>query len=213
MSVRVTQIGVGGFDDNFAYLIHDLATQRGFVVDPSGNVSRILHAKEVLGIELVGILITHTHFDHIEGIDAVAPGGAVPVYVHELGVAKVNASTVYPLCDQQTVQVGETEVTVLHTPGHSEDAVCFLLEPSDLPPQLVTGDTLFVHGCGRIQPAQAETMFASLQRLKHLPPETVIYPGHDYGPTPTSTLEHECQHNPYLTAPDIETFRERRFAQ
>lgn len=212
MAARVTQISVKGFDENFAYLVHDLATKQGYIVDPSGSVERIEYACRVLGIEVIGVLVTHTHFDHIDGLPAVLAEHPVPVFVHEAGATAITAGSVRPLCDGDILALGEDSLRVIHTPGHAPDAVCFLLTPEGVAPQLITGDTLFVDGCGRIAAADTQTMFDSLQRLKALPSATVIYPGHDYGPTPTSTLAQECEQNPYLTATDVESFAARRFA-
>lgn len=135
------------------------------------------------------------------------------MYVHEAGVAAIAAPQVQALRDGDTITLGPASLTVWHTPGHSPDSVCFYVAAADSAegaPLLISGDTLFVSKCGRTSEPFIMELYESLQRLKTLPAETVVYPGHDYGPTPTSTIGVECASNPYLTAPDLATFRERR---
>ena len=138
--------------------------------------------------------------------------GPLPIYVHTTG-ARVLAGEGYQhsqsLLDGDEIRLGQTRILFMHTPGHSPDSGCFFC-PSNTPPILITGDTLFVQGCGRTSHTHVRDLYCSLTHLKQLPPETIIYPGHDYGPTPYSTLGHECTHNRFLTAPDLETFIERR---
>lgn len=211
MAVRVTQLFVNGFDDNFAYLIHDEETTEGYVVDPSGNFDRVQHAISTLGVEVVGVILTHTHQDHYDALDAALAAYAVPVYVEASGAGRISAPSVQPLQDGDTLPLGAAQLVVMHTPGHATDSICLYLPAQDtVPPQLIAGDTLFIDGCGRTAPAAIETMYESLQRLRELPAETVIYPGHDYGPTPTATIGAQCTSNPYLSATDLATFRERR---
>ena len=215
MGLLVKQIAVGGFDGNFSYLVINDATKETLVVDPSGEVGKIEAAVADDGLTVVGVLITHTHFDHIDKLPELLTyyGNDLPVYVHENGADAINANNRQLLHEASVVTLGQHPIEVMHTPGHIADAVCFSIQANDSTegvPLLITGDTLFVEGCGRISESEATTMYGSLGRLKHLPGKTIVYPGHDYGPTPTSTIAHECAHNRFLVAPDLPAFiRER----
>lgn len=211
MPIRVTQIGVGGFDDNFSYLVHDLDTKKGMVIDPSGSFERVVHAAAMLGIEVTDIVLTHSHGDHFDALEeAMQAYPRATVRIHENGEARV-PTAVEPFADSHSFALGDGRVEVLYTPGHTDDSVClYIAAQESCPPQLVTGDTVFVDGCGRIPREQAKTMFDSLQRVKALPAETVIYPGHDYGETPTSTLGAQMASNRFLNTNILTEFVERR---
>ena len=215
MSLTITQFLVGGLDDNCTYICSD-AERRAVVVDPTGDIAQVLDYCKNHQFMIEAIWLTHTHFDHIDQIPTVQKAvGPLPIYVHVTGannIALDTPSSVLELTDDQTLSVGEKTVQVLHTPGHSPDSVCFYYSGSDTQaPWLISGDTLFVHGCGRTTPEQAPTLFLSLQRLKQLPEQTTVYPGHDYGPTPNSTIAAELQHNQFLRAQSFEAFYQERF--
>lgn len=219
MSLQITQYRVGGFDDNCSYLVRDITQKTAAVVDPTGDMRTLFADLEAAELSVTAIWLTHSHFDHYDRAEAITERyGAVPIYVHEAGmktVAEAVPNPVKPLTDDDALPVDADgpAVRVLHTPGHSADGVCFFYPATDdAAPQLISGDTLFVRGCGRTTPDAARTLYETLQRLKQLPGETVVYPGHDYGPTATSTLEEECNHNRFLRASDYESFYAERFS-
>jgi hydroxyacylglutathione hydrolase len=109
--------------------------------------------------------------------------------------------------DGRDVAIGHCGVRALDTPGHTVGGTCYLADGF-----IVTGDVLFIGGCGRTDfpGGDPAAMWRSLQRLMALPEETRVYPGHDYGPTPTATLAHEIRENPYLRCHTFEEFRARR---
>lgn len=212
MALSITQVPIGGFDENFSYLITDETSGEGLLVDPSGSVEQLLAAATAAAVLVRGHLITHTHFDHIDGLDLARERFPTPVYVHEAGTSALTPPLA-PIVEGTMITLGGGQLTVMHAPGHSSDSVCFFVPATDAAdgiPKLISGDTLFVSRCGRTDRTHVAELYDSLQRLKTLPPETVIYPGHDYGETPTTTLAHECSHNQFLTAPDQETFTARR---
>lgn len=212
MSLRVEQIAVGGFDDNFSYLISADETNECLIVDPSGAFERVVERVDARGLSVEGVLITHTHFDHIDRMPDALARFPVPIYVHEMSVGRLRGETV-GLAEGHVVPLNGHQIEVLATPGHADDALCFYLPPEithDGRPALIAGDTLFVSRCGRTDLEHVGQLYGSLQRLKALPDETVIYPGHDYGPTPSATLAEEKQTNPFLAAPDLDTFAELR---
>lgn len=212
MSIRVHQYAVGGYDANFSYLLADETSRTAYVVDPAGDLTKLQETVAAQALTITGHLITHSHFDHVDALERALATYPAPVHAHAAAADRLT-TPIEPLHDGDTLPLGRDAITVLHTPGHSPDAVCFFIAATaaaDAVPHLISGDTLFVSKCGRTDRAHVEELYHSLQRLKQLPPETVIYPGHDYGDTPTATLAHELEHNPYLTAPDLTTFIQRR---
>jgi len=184
--------------ENFVYLIQDHASGRAAVVDPAWEVSEVMRLAEGLGVRITDILLTHSHHDHINGIDEVL--GACDAQVHLL---KDEARFWGHYQDIPTlhhggdvIELGETPIRVLHTPGHTPGSACYHLGGD-----VIAGDTLFVFGCGRcdLRGGDPEAMFQTLKRLRtELPPETVLRPGHNYAETPVSTLEEQVRSNPFL---------------
>jgi glyoxylase-like metal-dependent hydrolase (beta-lactamase superfamily II) len=166
------------------------------------------------GLRLGAVLLTHSHFDHIEGVPALLArlGRQAPVYIGAAEAEAVDAACraeqlapeLRPLHGGETLRIGGLDVEVLATPGHTAAGRSYYL------PELaavVTGDTLFVGSCGRpASPSTAGTLWRSLERLAELPEETRIYPGHNYGPTVTSTIGWERSQNPYFRCPDAAAF-------
>jgi len=166
----------GGFDRNFSYLIYDEKTKKALVIDPFSNSYFFEKAGE-LGLEIVGVLITHEHFDHVSGVD----------FFREKGVEILSNK-------REFIELGESKIKVIPTPGHSEDSVCFFVDG-----KLFTGDTLFVGNVGITfsEEGQKEEI-ESLRKLMKLPDETVVYPGHDYGEEETSTIGKEGKSNSFI---------------
>jgi glyoxylase-like metal-dependent hydrolase (beta-lactamase superfamily II) len=212
----VTQFSVNGFDKNFTYISSDPDTNEGVVIDPAGDLSEIYTHINDYDITLTAVWLTHTHPDHYDALPELLDyTGALPIYVHETGVQRLHTQefvTVRAVHEGSQLMVGHTAWQVLHTPGHSPDGCCFYYPGStECAPHLLSGDTLFVQRCGRTTPTEAHTLYHSLQRLTQLPGNTVVLPGHDYGPTPQSTIAEELEHNSYLNAPDYDTFYAVRF--
>lgn len=205
MTGPITQIEVG-LVQNFCTLVSDDSSGLCAVVDPAFEIDRILRAVDARGQKVAAIWLTHSHFDHIEGVVPLLRRlpTPVPVYVgaDELPVvARACAAAggevdLRPLHGGETLRLGELPVEVLPTPGHTAAGRSYYLPECGA---VITGDTLFVGSCGRpAAPATTATLWHSLMRLADLPEETRIYPGHDYGPRPTSTIGHERETNPYL---------------
>lgn len=224
MSLRVIQIKVGGYDENFSYVIFDTNSKEAGIVDPSGDIEKVFEAVEKEKLKVTMILVTHTHFDHIDKLDVILemyPN--LPIYVHELGVGAVSnrgeseeskgPERSKALHDGSEIALGQSSVTVMHTPGHIDDAVCFYIDNTsseDGIPKVITGDTLFVEGCGRTNTQEVRNLYKSLQKLRTLPDETEVFPGHDYGSKPHSTIGYEKTHNRYYLAENFEAFRDIR---
>ena len=214
MALRIIQIAVGGYDKNFSYVIHDEETRNAVIVDPSGDLDLILETIDGNELDLVGVLITHTHQDHMDKLDELLRKYVVPVYVHENGFEKiVSSGPVRTVKDNDAIKLFGAEISVLHTPGHIDDAVCFYIDKSyaaDGVSKLITGDTLFVEGCGRTNKEHVRELYDSLMRLMSYSDETEVYPGHDYGSRTHSTIGYEKEHNKYFLSRDFEEFHKLR---
>ena len=185
---------------NFAYLIGDREWGEALIVDPAYGVAELLEVAAADGMRVVGALATHHHPDHvggsmmgytIEGLAALLEHVSVPVHAHRreasliTRVTGLDPASVVAHEGGDRVLVGEVEVELLHTPGHTPGSQCFLVDG-----MLIAGDTLFLQGCGRtdLPGGDAEAMFASIRRLAGLPDDTVVYPGHRYSVASTGTL-------------------------
>jgi hydroxyacylglutathione hydrolase len=199
-----------GLLQNFCEILFCPETRAAAIVDPAWEVDRLLREVQSRDLRVTHALITHTHPDHIEGVAELVrrTGATVVVSAREAGAidagdapARIDAS------DRRDIAIGRCGVRALETPGHTVGGTCYLADGF-----VITGDVLFVGGCGRTDFPGGDTaaMWGSLQRLMALPEETRVYPGHDYGPTPTATLAHEIRENPFLRCRTFEEFRARR---
>ncbi len=200
-SAVIHQIPVGEMM-NFSYLLADEEMKLCAAIDPGWEAEKIAAAAESLGWKIDKILLTHTHFDHINSLaDLDRIAGGVPVYVHALeSHALPPGLTVKTTDEGSLIEVGGLEIQCLHTPGHTPGGQCFLVEES-----IITGDSLFVDACGRVDlpgsdPALMIRSLARLASLSPTPPTHPLYPGHDYGPTPKATIGEQLKSNPYLRA-------------
>lgn len=205
---------------NFMYLVGDPASRKAMVVDPAWDVQGLLDLAAEDDYEIVGALVTHYHPDHVggemfglkvQGLARLLGRHPVPIYVnkHEaeglIRVTGVSNSDLKKVDDGDTTRLGEHEVRFLHTPGHTPGSQCFVIGN-----RLVAGDTLFVQGCGRVDlpGGDADALYYSLTgKLAKLPQDTVLYPGHHYGPTPTSTIGEQLQHNVCMQMRSLDDWR------
>jgi hydroxyacylglutathione hydrolase len=205
---EVVQLEVGLLQ-NFCEILFCPETHEAAIVDPAWEVDRLLKEVATRGLKVTTVLVTHTHNDHIEGVGEVVAktGAAVVVSPREAAAVRGDAQTLIDAVERRDVAIGKRGVRVLDTPGHTVGGTCFLADG-----YIVTGDLLFIGGCGRtdFRGGDVAAMWRSLQRLAALPEETRVYPGHDYGPTPTSTIGHELRTNPYLLCKTFEEFRALR---
>ena len=192
--------------ENFVYLIEDRASGRAAVVDPAWEVPEVLSLAEKQGVRITDILLTHSHHDHINGIEDV-----LSAYDAQLHLLKAEAQFWGSYLDIPTlhhggdrIRLGETEIEVLHTPGHTPGSACYKIAD-----QLITGDTLFVFGCGRcdMRGGNPEQMFHTLKDMERkLSDNTLILPGHNYAEKPTSTLAEQMEGNPFMHFDDLGRF-------
>jgi glyoxylase-like metal-dependent hydrolase (beta-lactamase superfamily II) len=188
-----TQLRVGSMG-NFSYIIGDEETRQAFVVDPGFDIQKILQIVSGRKLQIKYIINTHEHFDHTSGNMDLASITGAKIVAHEKAQMQRNI----PVKDGDIIRIGKTEIKVIHTPGHSPDSICLLLDK-----KLLTGDTLFIGECGRIDlpGGNIEDLFTSLfDKLLKLDDNTEVYPGHDYGEIPSSTIKFEKINN-YILKP------------
>ena len=192
---------------NFVYAIGDRETNECVLVDPAYGVAELLSIVGADGMTVTGALATHYHADHVGGtmmgysIQGVRELlGEIGVKVHiqaaeQEWVKKVTGLSDSDLAVHQpgdVVTVGDIPIQLVHTPGHTPGSQCFLIGNA-----LVSGDTLFLDGCGRtdLPGSNPEDMYDSLQRLAKLPEDVIVFPGHQYHPAPFATLGEVCASN------------------
>ena len=194
------QVRVGG-DRNFGYLLGDRAAGEGLLVDPSFDPALLVARAEAQGLRITGILNTHGHPDHSNGNARARELTGAPV----LGGPGHPGPLDRELRDGERIPFGEYHVKAWWVPGHFGDHLAFLVEEFDAG---ITGDLLFVGKIGgTASDEDARVEWQSLQRLlREWPDHATIWPGHDYGARPSSTLAWERQTNPFLLCPDVEAF-------
>ena len=199
MIMKIAQIPVGSMS-NFSYIVYDEKNSIGAIIDPSWDLEKLLVFLEKNNITAKYIINTHTHFDHILGNDHISEITKAKIIQHEKSTQKKGRSVV----DHENISIGELNLEVLYTPGHSEDSICLIVNKESI----ITGDTLFVGNCGRVDlpGSNPEKMYDSLSKVANLDDSLVVYPGHNYGSTPTSTILNEKTNNPMLNFKTKEAF-------
>jgi hydroxyacylglutathione hydrolase len=186
--------------DNFSYIIADDTTKEAAVVDPSFNADAIIRILRNQNLNVKYIINTHHHSDHTASNEDFRSNFGAKVVAHKLANVNKDISVV----DGEVIRVGEIVIKVIHTPGHTPDSICLLVDD-----KLLTGDTLFVGECGRtdLPGGSAEHMYHSLfGKLMKLDDNIAVYPGHDYGPKPYSTIGMERRTNYTLQKRTVDEF-------
>ena len=205
---------------NFVYAIGDRQSGEAVLVDPAWDTPGLLELLAADEMKLTGVLATHYHPDHIggsmfgfnvPGIVGLLEQIAVPIHVQAEEAEGVKVVTQVSDTDLRrhhggdTLQVGQVDIQLLHTPGHTPGSQCFLVDQ-----RLVAGDTLFVQGCGRVDlpGGDSEEMYRTLtQRLATLDDDIILYPGHHYGPVPHARLGDERQSNHALRVRSLQDWQ------
>ncbi len=203
---------------NYVYVIGDRDTRECVIVDPAWAVQDLLDVVAEDDMTVTGVLATHYHPDHVggsmmgfnvEGVARLQALSPCPVHAHKLEVPWIQRVTGLEASDlvaheaNDVVKVGDIEIELLHTPGHTPGSLCFRLKDA-----LVAGDTLFLQGCGRTDfpGGDPEEMYYSLtQRLSKLPGDMMLWPGHAYGGA-HAPLEEVRRTNPSLQVPSLEVW-------
>jgi hydroxyacylglutathione hydrolase len=211
--IIIRRISVGPLQV-LTYLVACPRTKEAVIIDPAGEEERISALVEEEGVKVKYILNTHGHADHVLANESLKALFKAPTCMHEdddrfFAREEIRESSNkefgFPspepvdirLKHGQVLEVGDLDIEVIHTPGHTPGSVCFLVRGN-----LFTGDTLFVGDVGRTDLAGAslDMLLKSLEeKLLPLPKDTVVLPGHDYGETPASTIAREMKENPYIT--------------
>lgn len=192
--VNILALPLGAYQTN-CYLVWGDGSDRCAVIDPGYEPDAVLSQVQKLGKTVEAVLLTHGHFDHVGGVNAIAERTGCPVYLcHE--DLSIPAQLTLPLCQTEHYGEGDTltlaglSFRILHTPGHTGGSVCLLTEDC-----LFSGDTLFQGSCGRTDlGGDWAAILQSLRRLKALPGDYKVYPGHG----DATTLEEERKYNPYM---------------
>ncbi len=195
----------------FAYLLGDQETGEALVIDPAAEVEEIIAVAAENKLKIKYIVNTHSHLDHTAGNADMKRLTGAQIIVHEAAADQlINTPDVYlsmfkakpsppadiTVKDGDQIRVGNIALTVIYTPGHTEGGMCLYMDGF-----VFTGDTLFVEAVGRTDfPGGSwDVMYRSIkERLFTLPEETSVLPGHNYGPSPTSTIGHEKRYNPFV---------------
>ena len=194
MTEGIYQLKVGNMA-NFTYIISDIQTHLAAIVDPSWDLQVVFELLTKKKLKAKHIINTHSHFDHVLGNEEAAKVTGATIIQHSYSQLHKDVS----VAENDVISIGALNLRVLHTPGHSEDSICLIIDKETV----FTGDTLFVGGVGRIDlpGGNVKEMYLSLYRkVSALEDQLTVYPGHDYGPFPFSTIGKEKQSNFALQA-------------
>ena len=193
---------------NFVYLVGDRETGEAVVVDPAYDIGGILDIVEADGMRLTGALVTHYHADHIggaifgfeiEGVQELLERVDIPLHVQRDEAEfickdrHISESNLVQHVGGDRVMVGDIPIELIHTPGHTPGSQCFMLDVA-----LLSGDTLFLDGCGRtdLPGGDPVALYESItQRLAKVPDDSILFPGHWYAPEPAASMGHTRETN------------------
>ncbi len=174
---------------NFTYILEDEATSEAIILDPSWDIDEIQKVITRNNLQVKYIVNTHHHFDHTIGNESMARTTSAKVVQHKASMIK-NDTTV---SNGDKITFGNSELVVYHTPGHTKDSICLVGDG-----KIFSGDTLFVGNCGRVDlpGGNARELYHSLfDMICKMDEKLILYPGHNYGSSPTSTIGREKKTN------------------
>ncbi len=194
--LHIQTLTVGQYETN-CYMLYTDESRACVVIDPGYEPETVLRAVKALDRQVAAILLTHGHFDHVGGVKALFAQTDCDIYICPADCQMPESMTAGPIsytnsyAEGATLSLAGMELRVLHTPGHTPGSVCLVCENN-----LFSGDTLFAGSCGRtdLPCGSWEELVKSLQRLKALPGDYTVYPGHGE----KTTLSAERQYNPYM---------------
>lgn len=182
------QVPVGSYK-NFSYIAADKGSRDAVVFDPAWEVDTLYNLLTENRLAAKFIVNTHAHFDHIDGNAGFKEKTGAKLVMHEASKLKKDIS----VRDGDVMKIGNLELRFIHTPGHSPESMCILVDDY----ALVTGDTLFIGECGRVDlpGGDAGELYESFAKLRKLDPNLIVFPGHDYGKTKSTTLGEQINSN------------------
>ncbi|MGD6851277.1 MAG: MBL fold metallo-hydrolase [Candidatus Bathyarchaeia archaeon] len=189
--------------DNFSYIIADEASGEAAVVDSSYNANEIIKTLKAQNLTLKYIINTHGHTDHTAGNTELQALSDAKLVAYKQSKTRFDM----PVDDGDVLGIGKIKLKIIYTPGHTQDGICILVDDS----KLLTGDTLFMGECGRtdLPGGNAKSMYDSLfNKLLKLDDAVEVYPGHDYGARPSSTIGLERKTNYTLQPRSLKDFQE-----
>tara|TARA_B100000315_G_C14557453_1_gene578860 strand:- start:1047 stop:1658 length:612 start_codon:yes stop_codon:yes gene_type:complete len=195
------QISLGPMK-NLAYIISDNETKKAAIVDPAWEIEKILDITKRNNLNIIYIINTHSHSDHISGNEEIIKQTNAKLISYYKSPRKPDI----PVSENDEITLGKTKMKFIHTPGHCPDSICIIVNN-----KILTGDTLFVGDCGRIDlpGGNIDELYTSLfTKIYKLDDKLEVYPGHDYGEKPFSTIEYEKKHNYVLEPRNLNEFRE-----
>ena len=188
--------------DNFSYVIVDETTKEAAIVDPSFNADALIQFARDQKLKVKYVIDTHSHIDHTAGNNALKQSLHAKIVAHKVA----DISKDIGVSDGDVIRIGSIPIKVIFTPGHTPDSICLLFDR-----KVLTGDTLFIGECGRtdLLGGSIEDMYNSLfGKLIKLDDDIEVYPGHDYGSAPSSTIGLQKKTNYTLQPRTLEEFRE-----
>jgi hydroxyacylglutathione hydrolase len=188
--------------DNFSYIIADETSREAAIVDPSLNQDVLMKFIKDQKLKLNYIIDTHGHGDHTAGNDDLKRASGAQIVAHKISNVRRDVSVE----DGNILKLGKIIIKVIHTPGHTPDSISLLVDG-----KILTGDTLFIGECGRtdLQGGNPTDMYYSLfDKLGKLDDKIEVYPGHDYGPKPSSTIGEQKRTNYVLGKRTLKEFLE-----
>jgi glyoxylase-like metal-dependent hydrolase (beta-lactamase superfamily II) len=205
MGLYLKQLQLGPMA-NFVYLVGDEDSPETAVIDCAWDVDAVLQQLDADDRKLTHALVSHWHADHTSGLAPLLEAQGVRVLAGAADVGDLPEAVrgeAKGLAGGDAVEVGPLRIRALHTPGHTPGSITYHLEagPGTGAGAVFSGDTLFVNACGRcdLRGGDPEQMWQSLKRLSELGPGVTLYPGHDYGDVPVSSIGREREKNPYLS--------------
>jgi len=192
--------------ENFIYLIVDKKKNQAAVVDPAWDTDRIIQKAKELKVTITDILLTHSHHDHINGIKDILDYYDAQLHLTNAEYKFWDTELAKPALHYggDIIQLGSTDIEILATPGHTPGSACYHIDN-----KLVTGDTMFVYGCGRcdLSGGDPNQMYTTLRKITDsLAGGTITLPGHNYSVVSTCSLEEQKAGNPFLHYDDRDEF-------
>ena len=201
--------------ENFVYFIGDKDTGDVVVIDPAWDAKFLLEEAKKNNLKIKAALVTHGHFDHTNGVEDLLKTLDIPVYINEHEAdffnqyeIKWGSENVKKTKSGDRLKIGSVEIEFVHTPGHTLGSQCFLIHN-----HLISGDTLFINGCGRcdLPGGNVEQMFDTIyNKLMRMPDDTLIFPGHNYADKKSDELKNQKKTNPYMQYDNLMAFVGKR---